>query len=153
MIYKASIALHFTPTKWKSSKVVYIPKIGKDDYALAKSYRPISLMNYLLKGLERLSVWVADKALEDNPIHIKQHGFQKGKSTESAISNTVHKIEKHILNGEHCMCVFLDIQAAFDSITPEHSRYISSLRLHNTRTHQKCPPQTWMSSGHGRLIL
>ena len=25
MIYKASIALHFTPTKWKSSRVVYIP--------------------------------------------------------------------------------------------------------------------------------
>ena len=24
MIYKAAIALHFTPTKWKSSKVVYI---------------------------------------------------------------------------------------------------------------------------------
>ena len=34
MIYKASIALHFTPTKWKSSKVVFIPKVGKDDYAL-----------------------------------------------------------------------------------------------------------------------
>ena len=45
--------------------MVYIPKVGKD--ALAKSYRPISLMNYLLKGLERLSVWVADTALEDNP--------------------------------------------------------------------------------------
>ena len=46
-IYKASIALHFTPTKWKSLKVVYIPKVGKDDYAIAKSYRPISLMNYV----------------------------------------------------------------------------------------------------------
>ena len=52
-----------------------IPKVGKEDYALAKSYRPISLMNYLLKGLEWLSVWVADTALEDNPLHIKQHGF------------------------------------------------------------------------------
>ena len=84
-------ALHFTPTKWKSSKVVYIPKIGKENYALAKSYRTISLMYYLLKGLERLSVWVADTALENNPLHIKQHGFQYGKRTESAISNTVHK--------------------------------------------------------------
>ena len=46
MIYKASIALHFAPTKWKSSKVVYIPKVGKDDYAQAKSCRPISLINY-----------------------------------------------------------------------------------------------------------
>ena len=71
MIYKAAIALHFTPTKWKSSKVVYIPKVGKDDYNQAKSYRPISLMNYLLKGIERLSVWVADTALEDNPLHTK----------------------------------------------------------------------------------
>ena len=77
MIYEASIALHFTLTKWKSSKVVYIPKVGKDDYAL------------------------------------------------SAISNTVHKIEKHILNGEHCMGLFLDIQAAFDSITPEHIKELS----------------------------
>ena len=73
-------------------------------------------MKYLLKGLEGLSVWDADTALEDNPLHIKQHGFQEGKSTETAISNTIHKIEKHILNGEHCMGVFLDIQAAFDSI-------------------------------------
>ena len=51
----------------------------KDDYSQAKSYRPISLMNYLLKGLERLSVWVADTALEDNPLHTKQHGFPKRK--------------------------------------------------------------------------
>ena len=77
-------------------------------------------MNYLLKGLERLSVWVADTALEDNLLHIKQHGFQKGKSTELAISNTVHQIEKYIHKGEHCMGVFLDIQVAFDSITSEH---------------------------------
>ena len=88
MIYKASIALHFTPTKWKSSKVVYIPKVGKDDYAIAKSYRPISLMNYLLKGLERLSVWVADTALEYNPLHIKQHGFKSTETQYTKLKNT-----------------------------------------------------------------
>ena len=90
MIDKSSIAMHFTPTKWKSSRVVYIPNVGKGDYSLAKSYRPISLMNYLLKGLERLSVWVADTALEDKPLHIKQHGFQKEMSTETAISKTYY---------------------------------------------------------------
>ena len=50
-------------------------------------------MNYLLKGLEHLSVWVTDTALEDPLLHIKQHGFQKEKSTETAISNTVKIIE------------------------------------------------------------
>ena len=49
--------------------------------------------------------------------HIKQHGFQKGKNTETSISNTVHKIERHILNGEHCMGTFLDIQ---EEILPKH---------------------------------
>ena len=78
-IYKATIALHFIPTQWKASKVVYIPKIGKDDYSIAKSYRPISLMNYLLKGLERLSVWVADTALENHLLHINNMGSKKEK--------------------------------------------------------------------------
>ena len=71
--------------------MVYIPKMGKDNYSIAKSCRPISLMNYLLKGLEKLSVWTADEALVDHPLHIKQHGFQKGNSTETAISNTINK--------------------------------------------------------------
>ena len=51
-------------------------------------------MNYLLKVLECLNVWVTDTTVEDHPLHIKQHVFQKGKSTETAISNTVNKIEK-----------------------------------------------------------
>ena len=82
-------------------------------------------MNYLLKVLERISVWVADTALEDNPLHIKQHGFQKGKTTETAIPNTVNMIKKHIPKGEHCMSVFLDIQLTFDLITPEHIKRAS----------------------------
>ena len=76
-------------------------------------------MNCLLKGLERLSVWVANTALEDKLLHKKQNGYQKGKAQNPPFQ-TLHKIEKHILNGEHCMGVFLDIQVAFDSITPEH---------------------------------
>ena len=56
-----------------------MPKVEKEDYSIAKSYGPISLMKYLLKGLERLSVWVTDTSLKDNSRHIKQHGFQKGK--------------------------------------------------------------------------
>ena len=53
-------------------------------------------------------------------MYTKQHGFQQGKSTQTAISNIAHKIEKHIQKGEHCTGVFLDIQRSFDSITPDH---------------------------------
>ena len=31
-LYKACIALHYTPLKWKEAKVVFIPKLGKESY-------------------------------------------------------------------------------------------------------------------------
>ena len=61
-----------------------------------------------------------DLALEDYPIHKNQHGFQRGLSTETAISKTVNYIEKHINSGREVLGVFLDIQAAFDTICPKH---------------------------------
>ena len=122
VIYKSSIHLGYTPKAWKRTKVIFISKPGKDTYDKPKSFRPISLSNYLLKGLERLVGWRMDSALVKYPLHGKQHGFLSGKSTESAISNTVNYIEKHIMNKQHCVGVFLDISAAFDSIKPSHVR-------------------------------
>ena len=108
--------------------MIFIPKPGKESYRKAKSFRPISLSNYLLKGLERLAAWRMDKSLVDNPIHHKQHGFQKGKSTESALSNTVNYIESFVMKHQYALGIFLDISSAFDSIDPDHIR--SSLHLH-----------------------
>ena len=63
-----------------------------------------------------------DKALVHHPIHHKQHGFTRGKGTESAISNAVDYVERHILKRQHCLGVFLDISSAFDSISASHIR-------------------------------
>ena len=41
------------------------------------------------------------------------------KCTETAISKTVNEIEKHLSNKDRCIGLFLDIQAAFDTISPE----------------------------------
>ena len=122
IIYKSSIHLGYTPKAWKRTKVIFIAKPGKERYDKPKSFRPISLSNYLLKGLERLVGWKMDLALVANPLHHKQHGFMSGKSTESAISNTTNYIEKFIMKKQHCVGVFLDISAAFDSIKPGHVR-------------------------------
>ena len=123
IIYRSSIHLGYTPKAWKKTKVIYISKPGKDSYDTPKSFRPISLSNYFLKGLERLVGWNMDKALLQYPIHHKQHGFTTGKSTESAVSSTVNYIESFIMKKQHCVGVFLDISAAFDSIRPGHVRH------------------------------
>ena len=122
IIYRACIHLGYTPKEWKRTRVIFISKPGKDEYDAPKSFRPISLSNYFLKGLERLVGWKMDQALVHFPIHHKQHGFQNGKSTESAISNTTDYIEKFIMNKQHCVGVFLDISSAFDSIKASHVR-------------------------------
>ena len=119
-IYKSCIALSYTPYLWKGAKVIFIPKPGKPDYSITSSFRPISLSNYLLKGLERLCVWRVDQALIEHPIHDRQHGFRCDRSTETAISEVVDEIEKHIFKRKRTLAVFLDIKSAFDSISPEH---------------------------------
>ena len=53
-IYKACITFQYTPKMWRETKVIFLPKPGKDTYDIPKSYRPISLSNFLLKTLERL---------------------------------------------------------------------------------------------------
>ena len=131
-IYCASIFLNYTPRLWTETDVIFIPKPGKDAYNTAKSFRPISLSNYLLKGLERLVGWRMDNALLSRPLHPKQHGFMKNKSTESALSNTCNYIERFVFRNEYALGVFLDISSAFDSISPEHIK--SSLLKHGGET-------------------
>jgi hypothetical protein len=77
IIYKAALALNYTPCSWLASRVVFIPKPGKDRYTEPKSFRPISLSNYILKGLERLVGWHSDAMLELEPVHNAQHGLPK----------------------------------------------------------------------------
>ena len=57
--------------------------------------------------------------IAQHPLHPKQHGFRNDRSTETALSNVVDYIEKYINNGDHVLAVFLDIQAAFDTISTD----------------------------------
>ena len=67
-LYKATLILEFTPTKWKESNIIWIPKPHKDRYNHHKSWRPISLSNYVVKTLEKLITWEVDRVLRENPL-------------------------------------------------------------------------------------
>ena len=68
----SSIQSGFTPTALRDSKVIYIPKIGKDTYDTAKSFRPITLTSHLFKGLEKLVYWhVESTTLKTKPTCIQ----------------------------------------------------------------------------------
>ena len=79
-IYKASFLLGYTPRSWRNAKVIFLPKPGKDNYTLPRSFRPITLSNVMLKVMER----VVQRDLEDTcfcqePLHKDQHAFRVGR--------------------------------------------------------------------------
>ena len=119
-IFKASYLLGCTPGKWRAAKVIFIAKDGKKDYAQPRSFRPITLSNFLVKIMERVVLWhINQNILAINPLSANQHAFRKGYSTESALSSMVGQIEGAFAKNEYALGVFLDIQGAFDNVRPE----------------------------------
>ena len=117
-LFKACIEINYTPKSWRESKVIFIPKPGKDDYSNMRSFRPISLLSFFFKTAEHLVLWHLETTkLKDYPISEYQHGFRKGKSCDTIISCLVDDIESSILRNQYALTVNLDIQNAFDSLS------------------------------------
>ena len=56
-LYRACIELNYTPESWRASEVIFIPKPSRDDYSNVRSFRPISLLSFFFKTLERVVQW------------------------------------------------------------------------------------------------
>lgn len=129
-LYKACIEIGYTPKRWRRSNVVFIPKPGKDNYSLVKSYRPISLMPFLLKALERIVLWeLESKVLRDRPLSKDQHAFRKGYSCETGLSDFVDEIESQITRGGLALAVLCDIEGAFNNVQTKSA--INAMRSFN----------------------
>ena len=119
-IYRLSLRSGKLAKQWLNVKTVFIPKPGKTDYALAKSYRPISLMSFMVKTLERLIFWhVQDEHMVRHPINDNIYSYREGVSTETALHKVVYKIETALAHKEFAMAVFLDISGAFSNIATD----------------------------------
>ena len=117
-LYKACLVLRYIPKDWCASKVVIIPKPGKDDYSKPKSFRPISLSSFFFKLMEKVvKGHIENTFLTKKPLHEQQHAFRSGHSCDTALSVTVDCIESAITRGQYCLGVFLDISGAFDNLS------------------------------------
>lgn len=113
---RSSLALGIIPTKWEKVKVTFIPKPGKPSHCVAKDFRPISLTSFILKTLERLvDLYIREEILVNFPLHARQHAYQAGKSTDSALHSLVARVEKSLQIGEIALGCFMDIEGAFDN--------------------------------------
>lgn len=128
-LYQATITLEYTPQQWRESRVIFIPKAGKPNYNTPKSFRPITLLSFVFKTLERLLHWHTEQTLlTKTPHHPNQHAFRKGHSTDSALTQFITHIEKNINTNQTTLAVFLDIEGAFNNVT--HHALLQSLEQH-----------------------
>ena len=116
-IYKACLKLGYTPKKWCIANVIFLAKPSKDRYDTPNSWRPISMFNVLLKGLEKIVKWELERnSLSSNPLHEEQHAFSREKGTDTALIRVVDTIEKGLLTGKLSLGVFIDIKGAFNNL-------------------------------------
>jgi hypothetical protein len=115
-IFRTCLATGYVPTAWCQVKVVFIPMPSRYTYDGPKDYRPISLMSFMLKTIERLvDRFIRDEILTSSPLHPNQHAYQTGKSTETALLQLVVQIEKARDQQETALGVFLNIEGAFNN--------------------------------------
>lgn len=115
-IFAACIAVGYTPEAWRHSKTIFIGKEGRASYTDPKAFRPISLMSFVFKTLERLVLWHSEEsALKHFPLHRNQHAFRRGHSAEVSLSKMVSFIEETYERKELAVVVFLDIEGAYDN--------------------------------------
>ena len=100
-----NISWSFCQELWKSASVVPILKSNKKSNP--SGYRPISLLSVVSKLPEKLiHSRISEHLAEHAPISDAQWGFQKGKSTVTALLSTTHDWLMQIDQRKDIYCVF-----------------------------------------------
>ncbi|UYV68438.1 hypothetical protein LAZ67_5004313, partial [Cordylochernes scorpioides] len=114
-LFNKCIEMGYYPDEWKKSFLKIIPKPGKTNYEINKSYRPISLTSNLSKTFENIiKNKLSNYYLENNLMSSRQHGFMKSRSTITGMDKIIETILKH-KQKELTSLIAIDIAGAFDN--------------------------------------
>ena len=103
------------PSCWKYGKIIPLHK--KDCPLLAKNYRPVTILSFLSKVLERLIFEQLYNYFTDNHIfHPNLHGYRKNRSTQTALVQMYDRWVKAAAARQVSGVVLLDLSAAFDRL-------------------------------------
>ncbi|KGQ02481.1 Retrovirus-related Pol polyprotein from type-1 retrotransposable element R1 [Beauveria bassiana D1-5] len=116
-LYNACLRLGYHPSVFKAAEVVMIPKLNKRDLSDVGSWRPISLLSCLSKGLERvIARRMAYAALKHGILHPSQAGALPKRSAVDIVASLIYDVEKALAAGKVATLVTEDVMGAFDAI-------------------------------------
>lgn len=114
-ILNTSISESVFPSTWKEAQVIPFPKISNPKSF--SEYRPISILPFLSKVLERLVHDQLSKFLStQNLLNPYQSGFRPGHSTTTALLKITDDIRYGMEGGQLTVLTLLDFSNAFNTI-------------------------------------
>ena len=130
IIFNRSVHEGSFPHAMKIAKIIPLHK--GDSVLSVTNYRPISLLPIFSKIFERLVYnRLVEFIVKNNILSQNQFGFQKGKSTENAVTSIVSQILKAKERKESSYCIFLDFAKAFDTVN--HDILIEKLNFYGVK--------------------
>ena len=119
-IFRAVFDLNTYHPRWLESITLILCKVGKTSYDVAKSYRPIGLIDTIPKVFSTLcSRHISFLAEKHNLLPATQFRGRPGRNTTNAMMLVSHKIKDAWRSGKVAAALFLDIQGAFPNTVKE----------------------------------
>lgn len=105
------------PARWKQGKILPLLKKPSADPTVVSNYRPITLLPFFAKALEKyVNVVITDFIEVTNALHPSQLGFRANYSTETALLEVTETIKSTLDRGGKAVLILLDLSAAFDTV-------------------------------------
>ena len=131
-VVNASLVSGVLPGEWKRATVVPIHKSGSTSEP--NNYRPVSILPVVAKLVESVvSSQLLEYLIAHSVLTDVQHGFRPGRSTESAMLDTVGYLMDGMDKGYIGCLTTADTSKAFDSV--QHSRLLEKLAWYGIQDH------------------
>ena len=115
-LYNGCLKQGIFPKTWKEAKIIPCIKPGQEKSTEVTKYRPISLLNYGGKVLEKLLInRINHHATSTRYLNKNQYGFRPQTSPIDAVLALQEYIEDGFRTGEVTILVSLDVEAAFNA--------------------------------------
>ncbi|KJZ70705.1 hypothetical protein HIM_09889 [Hirsutella minnesotensis 3608] len=119
-LFDSSLREGVVPHQWRTAKIIPLKKPDKDDYRLAKAWRPISLLSTLGKILEAVVAERISYAAEAHGLLPANHfGARKRRSADQALALLQERIYKAWRMGRVLSLVSFDVKGAYNGVCKE----------------------------------
>ncbi len=125
-IINTSLLTGIFPTAFKQARVTPLLKKPTLKTSLLENYRPVSLLPFIAKTLERVVFNQVSLFLsQNNKLDAKHSGFRSGHSTETALLSVTEALQIAKADSKSSVLILLDLSAAFDTVN--HQILLSTL--------------------------